>query len=100
MRQRGLVTIVLAATLLGGCAMHYAPDRRPAADDRRGAAIANVWYVPGRALVCGTSALLAAGAMTLTLGHVHEGASQVMHGGCAGPWSVHAEEVREAVADR
>ena len=100
MRQQGLVTGVLAVTLLAGCAMHHTTDRRPAADDRVGATVANLWYVPGRALVCGTTAVLTAAAMTLTFGHVHEGASQVMHGACAGPWTVSAEEVREAVSDR
>jgi len=43
---------------------------------------------------------LAGAALTLTLGQVYEDASQIMHGGCAGPWTVEAEEIREAVADR
>jgi hypothetical protein len=38
--------------------------------------------------------------MTLTFGHVYEDASYFMHGACAGPWTVRAEEVREAAADR
>jgi hypothetical protein len=100
MRDRGLVISVLAAMLLAGCAMHSGVDRRPVADDRVGAAVANVWYVPGRAIVCGTTAVLAAAAMTLTFGHVYEDASYFMHGACAGPWTVRAEEVREAAADR
>jgi hypothetical protein len=100
MRQPRVITVLLAATLLTGCATHYKADRRPAADDRLGAVAANVWYVPGRALICGASALLAGAAMTLTFGQSYEGASQVMHGGCAGPWTVEAEDVREAVADR
>jgi hypothetical protein len=58
------------------------------------------WYVPGRALICGASALLAGAAMTLTLGQSYEDASQLMHGGCGGLWTVDAEDVREAVADR
>lgn len=101
MRQPSLVvTIGLTAALLTGCATHYKADRRPAADDRLGAIVANAWYVPGRALVCGASALLAGAAMTLTFGQTYEDASQMMHGGCAGPWTVETEDVREAVADR
>jgi hypothetical protein len=100
MGQPSAVILLLAATLLAGCATHYRADRRAAADDRLGAVAANVWYVPGRALICGASALLAGAAMTLTLGQSYEGASQMMHGGCGGPWTVEAEDVREAVADR
>jgi hypothetical protein len=100
MNQPRLVTVVLVATLLGACATHSRTDRRPTADDRQGAVAANVWYVPGRALVCGASALLAGAVLTLTFGQSYEDASQVMHGGCAGPWKVQAEDIRDAVADR
>lgn len=65
-----------------------------------GAVAANICHVPGRALICGASALLAGAALTLTLGQVYEDASQIMHGGCAEPWTVAAEEIREVVADR
>jgi hypothetical protein len=100
MGQPSAIIVLLAATLVAGCATHYRTDRRPAADDRLGAVATNVWYVPGRALICGVSALLAGAAMTLTFGQSYEGASQMMHGGCGGPWTVEAEDVREAVADR
>jgi hypothetical protein len=100
MGQPRVIIVLLAATFLTGCATHYKADRQPAADDRLGAVVANVWYVPGRAMVCGASALLAGAAMTLTFGQSYEGASQMMHGGCTGPWTVEAKDVREAVADR
>jgi hypothetical protein len=100
MKQPRLASIVLTATLLAGCATHYQADRQPGRDDRVGAVAVNIWHVPGRALICGASALLAGAALTLTLGQVYEDASQIMHGGCAGPWTVEAEGIREAVADR
>jgi hypothetical protein len=99
MGQPGVI-VLLTVTLLTGCATHHRVDRSPAADDRLGAAVANVWYVPGRALICGASALLAGATMTLTFGQSYEDAAQMMHGGCGGPWTVEAEDVREAVPDR
>jgi uncharacterized lipoprotein YbaY len=100
MRQRRSTSVILAAVLLAGCATHYRAQPAPGADDRTGAAVVNVWYVPGRALMCGGSALLAGAVLTLTLGQDYEGPARLMHGGCAGPWTVGAKEVRNAVADQ
>ena len=100
MRQRRCASVLLAATLLAGCATHYRAEPGPRDDDRAGAPAANVWHVPGRGLVCGASALLAGVVLTLTLGQEYESASQLMHGGCAGPWTVKAEDIRRAAPDR
>lgn len=98
MRRRYASVLLLAA--LAGCATHYRAEPGPRGDDRAGATAANVWHVPGRGLVCGASALLAGVVLTVTLGQQYEGASQLMHGGCAGPWTVQPEEIRNAVVDR
>jgi hypothetical protein len=100
MRQRRYLSILLVAALLAGCATHYRAEPGAGADDRSGATAANVWHVPGRGLVCGASALLAGVVLTLTLGQEYESASQLMHGGCAGPWTVKAEDIRRAAPDR
>lgn len=100
MRQGRYVSVVLAAALLAGCATHYRAQPAPGADDRAGAVAVNVWYVPGRAVMCGMTALVAGAVLTVTLGQDHEGASRLMHGGCAGPWTVGAQEVHNAAVDR
>lgn len=90
---------ILAAVLLVGCATHQPPrlvDRPPEdPGPQTGAAVANVWYVPGRAIVCGASAVLSGFIMTITLGHSYDDAAQIMRGGCRGPWTVRPSDVRE-----
>ena len=100
-RTQRIVRLVLLAILVGGCATHTAPapvdGRVPDADDETGSIAANLWYVPGRALVCGLGAISAGVVMTLTMGQSYEGASQLMHGGCSGPWIVRSSDIRQAV---
>jgi len=97
-----LLALVLIGTALSGCALHQKPplpvDARAAGpDDRTGAAAANILYVPGHGLVCGGSAVISGVAMLITFGHAYETASQLMHGGCSGPWVLHASDIRQAV---
>jgi hypothetical protein len=35
--------------------------------------------------------------MTLTLGQSYDSASELMHGGCSGPWIVRSADIRQAV---
>jgi hypothetical protein len=101
MNEQRLLSILLGAVLLAGCAAHTKSEEpRVQTDDRVGAGVANVWYAPGRALVCGGSAVLAGVVMTLTLGQSYDSASELMHGGCSGPWTVGPREIREAVTHR
>jgi hypothetical protein len=95
-----LFGLILALLVVSGCATHKMAEPAPRADDRAGAIVANGWHVPGRALVCGSSALLAGAVLTITLGHEYEAASRLMHGGCAGPWTVTAQAVRNAAPER
>jgi hypothetical protein len=92
---------MLAAALVAGCATHRPPlptaERPPAADDQVGMVVANFWYAPGRALVCGGAGVMAGVIMTMTLGQSYDEASQLMHGGCSGPWIVRARDIRAAV---
>jgi hypothetical protein len=97
-----LLVVVLIGTALSGCAMHQKPPlaataRAPGPDDRAGAVAANILYVPGHGLVCGGSAVLSGVAMLITFGHAYEAASQLMHGGCSGPWVLRASDIRQAV---
>jgi hypothetical protein len=90
-----LMSAVLAIVMLSGCAAHVATQPQPLADDRLGAGVADAWYVPGKALACGGAALLSAVTMTVTFGLEYETASQIMHGGCSGPWVASPQVVRD-----
>lgn len=95
--------LLVAALLVAGCATQQPPARvagpPPAAPGARTAAtIANVWYVPGRAIVCGASAVLSGIIMTLTFGHSYDDAAQIMYGGCSGPWTVQPADVRNTLS--
>lgn len=98
---RRIVSLAVLAILVAGCASHTPPapanGRMPDTDDDVGSIAANVWYVPGRALVCGLGAISAGLVMTLTLGQSYEEASQLMHGGCSGPWVVGPIDIRQPV---
>ena len=99
---QAVVSLMFVTTIIGGCATHgaVAPPtngRVPNTDDQIGSIAANVWYVPGRALLCGFGAVSAGVILTLTLGQSYEEASKLMHGGCSGPWTVDASDIRQAV---
>lgn len=101
MTTQRIVSLALVTSLVAGCATHRAPapsnGRVPDRDDEIGSIAANVWYAPGRALLCGLGAVSAGLVMTLTLGQSYDDASQLMHGGCSGPWLVSPSDIRQAV---
>jgi hypothetical protein len=91
-----ILSVVLIGVLAAGCAAHVATKPQPAVDDAVGASMADVWYVPGRALACVGAAALSVVTMTVTFGQEYETASEIMHGGCSGPWLVRPQEIRDA----
>ena len=101
MSSRRLTILVLVAALIAGCAAHTPPapvnGRAPAADDEAGSIAANLLYAPGRGLLCGGSALMAGLVMVVTMGQSYDTASELMHGGCSGPWIVRPSDIRQAV---
>jgi hypothetical protein len=90
------LSVLLVMVFLAGCAAHVATKPQPELDDGVGASVADVWYVPGRALVCVGAAALSVVTMTVTFGQEYETASEIMHGGCSGPWLVRPQEIRDA----
>ena len=94
--MKRILSVVLVSVLVAGCAVHTASDRQPGPDDESGTVAADVWYVPGKALVCGGAALLSFVTLGMTFGLEYEAASEIMHGGCSGPWFASPQEVRDA----
>ena len=97
MRCSKVVVGVIIAVILTGCAMHGPSRPQPQADDGAGAVAANFLYTPGRGIICGTSALLSGLVMAITFGNSYEAASELMHGGCSGPWTVSDQDIRNTV---
>lgn len=98
---RAILSVALTAALLAGCAGPRAlrgPDDKPVtrADDSHeaGAIAANILYVPGRGLVCAGSGLIAGLVMLVTFGQAYDSASELMHGGCSGPWVLEPQDVQ------
>jgi hypothetical protein len=97
-----IAAVALTAILLTGCAAHHPPRTDasappPEGDDQVGSVVANIWYTPGRALMCGASAVGAGLVMMVTFGQSYDTASELMHGGCSGPWILRAADIRQAV---
>jgi len=90
------LSLVLVVVLAAGCAAHVSSRPEAGSDDQVGADAVNIWYVPGRALGCAASAIMSFITLTVTFGQEYETVSEIMHGGCSGPWSVPAQEVRNA----
>lgn len=105
-RSLGVVLVAVLLVRAAVAPIAEAQQSQPAVQtetDRRagtyetGAAIANVWYAPGRALICGSSVLIAAIVMTVTLGQSYDDAAVVARGGCSGPWLVEPTDMRRAL---
>jgi hypothetical protein len=94
---RVVVGIVVTAVVLNGCAMHSPARPQAEADDHAGAVGANFFYAPGRAITCGTAGFISGVIMLLTFGHAYDGASEMMHGACSGPWTVTGQDIRDPV---
>jgi hypothetical protein len=66
--------------------------------DNSGAATAatasNVFYVPGKAIVCGLSGLGWVIAMTLTFGYLYQESADFVRGGCGGQWVLTEADIK------
>jgi hypothetical protein len=58
------------------------------------AVASNVFYVPGKAIVCGLSGLGWVIAMTLTFGALYQESADFVKGGCGGQWVLTGEDIK------
>lgn len=65
----------------------------PGTGAKVGAGILNVVYVPGRAIICSASLVVAGGFMLLTFGTAYREAVSFFNEGCRGSWALTAEQV-------
>src|SRR6476660_7251266 len=70
-------------------------DQPPGAGATAAAAVSDVFYVPGKAIVCGVSGVLWVGAMALTLGTLYQESNDFVKGACGGKWILTGEDIKE-----
>jgi hypothetical protein len=94
-----LVTVLMAALLL--CPISspaWAQGSQPAKDgagtgEEVAAGLSNVFYVPGKAIVCTTSGILWVATMALTFGALYNEAANFVKAGCGGKWVLVKEDI-------
>ena len=89
---------VITLALLAGCASREVNKVDRLKSDSpatpTAAVVSNIWYTPGRAIICAGGAILAGVVMTVTFGQTYDDSADVMQGACGGPWFLTSEDVR------
>jgi len=87
----------LVPLLIGMAAPWSWADPEPAGPGANAAAaVSDVFYVPGKAIVCGVSGVLWVGTMALTFGFLYQEATDFVKGGCGGKWVLTGEDFKSA----
>lgn len=96
------IAALLASLLIGTLApVSWAEDtpqakREPGPGATAAAVVSDVFYVPGKAIVCGMSGVLWIGTMALTFGALYQEAADFVKGGCGGRWVLTGEDIKPA----
>jgi hypothetical protein len=61
-----------------------------------GARVANVFYVPGKGILCGLGSLVGVATLLVTFGSGYRTAADVVREGCAGRWLLGPDDLRPA----
>jgi hypothetical protein len=59
-----------------------------------GAAVVNVFHVPGKAILCGIGGAVSLGMLLLTFGSGYKAAASLAREGCGGKWIVTGDDLR------
>ena len=59
------------------------------------AAVSDVFYLPGKAIVCGVSGVLWIGAMAITFGTLYQESNDFVKGACGGKWVLTGKDIKE-----
>ncbi len=94
------IAALLALLLIGMSAPTGWADGKnnepPSAGANAAAAVGDVFYVPGKAIVCGVSGALYIATMALTFGTLYQEATDFVKGGCGGKWVLTGEDIKPA----
>ena len=72
----------------------------PGAGYQTAAVLADIFYVPGKALICTARVAFDIILLGLTFGSAYRGAADVAREGCGGKWYVSPEDLRPATVTR
>jgi len=102
--SRWIATLLVSSFLIGTCAPQgWAEDTSQARDaagaGATAAAVSNIFYVPGKAIVCGMSGVLWAATMALTFGALYQESADFVKGGCGGQWVLTGDNIKPAKSD-
>src|SRR5262245_35386898 len=74
-----------------------APHSHAAEAGCTAAAVASdLFYVPGKAIVCGASGVLSVVTMALTFATLYQGSADFVRGACGGTWVLTGEDIKPA----
>jgi len=96
------IAVLLVLLLIGACVPPSWAEDTPRATEAPGAgataaAVASdVFYVPGKAIVCGVSGVLWVATMALTFGTLYQEAADFVKGACGGQWVLTGEDIKPA----
>jgi hypothetical protein len=94
------IATLLALLLIGmGVPAGWADEKSkepPSAGANAAAAVADVFYVPGKTVVCGVSGALYIATMALTFGALYQEATDFVKGGCGGKWVLTGADIKPA----
>jgi len=89
-----LVVVAIGTSTLEGWAGDPAPANE--AGSTAAAVVSDVFYVPGKAIVCGASGVLWVATMALTFGALYQEAADLVRGGCGGTWVLTGQDIKPA----
>jgi hypothetical protein len=91
-----LLSSLLLVGVLGaeGRAEETSPREASGPGATAAAVASDVFYVPGKAIVCGVSGVLWAATMALTFGSLYQEAADFVKGGCGGQWVLTGEDIK------
>lgn len=96
----GAVLLLSSCLVVTGAPPGFGDDASQANDGAAGATaaavVADVFYVPGKAIVCGVSGVLWVATMALTLGTLYQESTDFVKGGCGGRWVLTGEDIKPA----
>ena len=96
--SRWVATLLISSFLIGtsapGSWAQDASQGSGGAGATAAAVASDVFYVPGKAIVCGVSGVLWVATMALTFGSLYQESADFVKGGCGGRWVLTGEDIK------